>query len=53
MELSTAALLLTSGLEEMLSLDRVPGGTAGHRAATASPRDTVCFVQGVTDRLEP
>jgi len=42
----TAALLLMTGLTQVLSLERVLGVTAGHRA-------TVAFVQSVIDRLEP
>jgi TetR/AcrR family transcriptional regulator len=42
----TAALLLMTGLTQVLSLERVLGVTAGHGA-------TVAFVQSVIDRLEP
>ena len=42
----TAALLLMTGLTQVLSLERVLGVTAGHGT-------TVAFVQSVIDRLEP
>jgi AcrR family transcriptional regulator len=41
-----AALLLMTGLSQVLSLERVLGVTAGHDA-------TFSFVQGVIDQLEP
>jgi AcrR family transcriptional regulator len=41
-----AALLLMTGLSQVLSIERVLGVTAGHDA-------TVDFVQGVIDALEP
>ena len=41
-----AALLLMTGLSQVLSLERVLGVTAGHDA-------TVSFVQSVIDELEP
>jgi AcrR family transcriptional regulator len=41
----TAALLLMTGLTQVLALERVLGVTAGHQA-------TVAFVQSVIDRLE-
>lgn len=41
-----AALLLMTGLSQVLSLERVLGVTAGHDATTA-------YVQSVIDRLEP
>jgi hypothetical protein len=40
------ALLLMTGLSQVLSLERGLGVTAGHDATTL-------FVQGVIDRLEP
>jgi hypothetical protein len=40
------ALLLMTGLSQVLSLERVLGVTAGHDA-------TNVFVQSVIDRLEP
>jgi TetR/AcrR family transcriptional regulator len=42
----TAALLLMTGLTQVLSLERVLGVTAGHSA-------TVAYIQNVIDRLEP
>jgi hypothetical protein len=41
-----AALLLMTGLTQVLALERVLGVTAGHDATDA-------FVQSVIDRLEP
>jgi len=40
-----AALLLMTGLSQILALERVIGVTAGHEA-------TVCYVQSVIDQLE-